>query len=191
MKSFITVLFMLATFSAQASGWIEVDVLPGSVLTRTWDGRHVAIFKEKGTLPPTGYECTLNVEADEQTINAIARSERQGSWTCFTTTERLSFADVGVKFELRLDPDRSSACLEWGEEYYEDGFPTRDCIRHAASLRTMKNILVLRDRQRKLSATISCEKWLSDKRFESLDDFFHIISRAESHFPLFLDAELD
>ena len=191
MKSIICVLLLTLSTAAQASGWIQIDVLPGSVFTKTGATRHIAILKEKGTLPPTGYECTLSVEASAEQMSTLATGQREGTWTRFTTTERLSFSDVGIKHELRLDPNRGSACLEWGEEYYDDGQLQRDCLRYAGSFRTMKNILELRDNKLKLNATLTCEKWMSDKKLELLDNFFHIIQRSESHFPLFLDAELD
>ncbi len=191
MKSCLTVLFLMLSLGAQASGWIQIDILPGSVLTKTAADRHIAILREKNTLPPTGYTCTLSLATSAEQMNAIARAERQGSWTRFTTTERLSFSDVALNYELSLEPNRGSQCLEWGEGYYEDGQWQRDCLRYAGHFRTMKSILVLTDRKLKIDATLSCEKWMSDKKLELLDQFFHIIQRSESHFPLFLDAELD
>ena len=183
-------LILLFSVSAQASGWLDVSVLPGTVLTQSGDGA-IAIMKEQGTLPPTGYECTLAVKASEAQLEQLGTLDRSQSWTRLTVTQPLNFNDAGIRYELKLDADRGSECLEYGEEYYEDGHWTRDCIRHAGNFRTMKSILVLRDSRKKIDATISCEKWMSDKKIDLLDGFFHVLQRRESYFPLFLDLELD
>lgn len=189
MRTLIALLFTVS-FSAQASGWLDVAVLPGTVLTKTANGA-IAIMKEAGSYPATGYECTLTVKASEAQLEQLGGFDRSGSWTRLTMSQPLKFSDAGIRYELKLDADRGSACLEYGEEYYDDGFWQRDCIRHERSFRTMKSILVLRDSRKMIDATISCEKWMSDKKLDLLDDFFHVLQRRESFFPLFLDLELD
>jgi hypothetical protein len=186
----ITALFFTLSFSAQASGWMDVTVLPGTVLTQSGEGV-IAIMKEAGSMPSTGYECTLSVKASESQLEQLGTFDRSQSWTRLTLGQPLNFSDAGIRYELKLDADRGSECLEYGEEYYEDGHWTRDCIRHAGNFRTMKSILVLRDSRRKIDAMISCEKWMSDKKIDLLDGFFHVLQRRESYFPLFLDLELD
>jgi hypothetical protein len=189
MRIITAVLFFLS-FSAQASGWLDVAVLPGTVLTQSGDAV-IAIMKEAGSFPSTGYECTLRVNVGAERLAQLGTQDTSGSWTRVTLTQPLNFSDVGIRYELKLDEDRGSACLEYGEEYYDDGAWQRDCVRHERSFRTMKSILVLRDSRKLLDATISCEKWMSDKKLDLLDDFFHVLQRRESFFPLFLDLELD
>lgn len=189
MRLITTILFALS-FSAQASGWMDVNVLPGTVLTQIGDGA-IAIMREAGSLPPTGYECKLSVKATEAQLEQLGTFDRSTSWTRITLTQPLNFSDAGVRYELKLDADRSSSCLEYGDEYFDEGFWQRDCLRHENSFRTMKSILVLRDARQKLAAEISCEMWMSDKKLENLDDFFHVLKRSEGNFPLFLDLELD
>lgn len=186
----VTTLLLTFSFSAFASGWMDVNVLPGTVLTQSADGV-IAIMKEAGSLPPTGYECTLSVKANEAQLTQLGTFDRSTSWTRLTLTSPLNFSDAGTHYELKLDANRGSECLEYGEEYYEEGRWTSDCIRHADYFRTMKSILVLRDARKKIQATLSCEKWMSDKKLETLDHFFHVLRRSEGNFPLFLDLELD
>lgn len=186
----MTALLLTISFSAQASGWMDVNVLPGTVLTQSADGA-IVIMKEAGSIPPTGYECTLSVKASEAQLEQLGTFDRSQSWTRLTLERALNFSDAGIRYELKLDADRSSTCLEYGEEYYDEGFWQRDCLRYENSFRTMKNILVLRDARQKISAEISCEKWMSDAKLELLDHFFHVIRRSEGNFPLFLDLELD
>lgn len=178
------------SFSAQASGWMDVNVLPGTVLTQSAGGV-IAIMKEAGTIPPTGFECTLSVKASEAQLEMLGTFDRSQSWTRLTLTQPLKFGDAGIRYELKLDADRGSECLEYGEEYYEEGRWTRDCLRYAGHFRTMKSILLLRDQQNRISAELSCEKWMSDAKLELLDHFFHVLNRSEGNFPLFLDLELD
>ena len=186
----ITGLLFALSFSAQASGWMDVTVLPGTVLTQSGDGA-IAIMREAGSMPSTGYECTLSVKASESQLEQLGTFDRSQSWTRLALTQPLNFSDAGIRYELKLDADRGSECLEYGEEYYEDGRWMRDCLHYAGHFRTMKSILVLRDSRKKIDATISCEKWMSDKKLDLLDHFFHVLNRSEGNFPLFLDLELD
>jgi|GEM_PF-5897234 len=181
----ITSILFAFSFSAQASGWMDVNVLPGTVLTQNADGA-IAIMRDD-----RGYECTLSVKASEAQLEQLGTFDHSQSWTRLTLSRPLNFSDAGIRYELKLDADRSSACLEYGEEYYDEGFWQRDCLRYENSFRTMKSILVLRDARQKLAAEISCELWMSDKKLENLDHFFHVLKRSEGNFPLFLDLELD
>ena len=185
------IISILLSTQTLASGWFHVDLLPGTVFTESIHGP-MAIAKEAGTSPSEYYECTLKLEGD---LSQVTQIQREGSWKRFVVTERLAFQD-GWDFENEViqTPDRSSRCLEFGPEYWEDGFPQRDCLKYEKSFQTMRNTMTMFSRtntHRDIRLKVSCEKWLSMKKFEDNDDFAFLMLKLKGNKPLFWELELD
>ncbi|MCE3011548.1 MAG: hypothetical protein LW878_00635 [Proteobacteria bacterium] len=186
----IFLLTLLLQTQAHASGWFHVDLLPGTVFTESSQGT-IAITKEAGTYPSEYYECTLKLEGD---ISQVASVEMDGSWKRFILTSPLEFADSDFLNQVIETPNRGSRCLEWGPEYWDDGFPQRDCLKYEESFKTMRNTMVMMGRNnqtRGITLKVICEKWLSVKKFTDNDDFAFLMLGLKGNFPLFWDLELD
>lgn len=192
MKTLSAVFFLVSSFTVQASGWMTLEILPGSVLTGV-NERHIAIIREQHSpYPSENYECTLKLAGD---ISKVSREYFEGtSWARAEVTQGLLFSDSYTRHEVKLVADRSSECLEWGEEYNEEGFPQRDCLNYKNHFKTVVNILEMRPTNaaaKNLKLEVHCEKWMSEREFTNLDNFFHALYKSKGHFPLNLDLELD
>lgn len=190
MKTLFLVTFLFLS-QVMASGWMDVRVLPQSVFTQTENGIF-ALFNEKGSIYPSErYECRLSLQADSDSIANIGTLVKQGSWMRWLLQKEIHLQSRGISHRMVLTPDRSSECLQWGPDYFDEGFVQRDCLQYSKHFQTMKSTLQMEDANQGVSALLSCEEWMSPRALEGLNDFFFIIRRFESKFPLFLKAELD
>lgn len=192
MKLLISLSLIATSLSAQASGWMTLEILPGSVFTGVNES-HIAIAREqKSPYPSENYECTLKLAGD---LSRVSRDYFEGtSWARAEITEGLQFTDSYTRQEMKLVADRGSECLEWGPEYNDEGFPQRDCLKYESHFKTMVNILEMRPTNaaaKNLKLEVHCEKWMSAREFTTLDNFFHALYKSKGNFPLYLDLELD
>lgn len=192
MKTILFALSIVLSQVANASGWMTIDILPGSVFTSAGD-KHIAIMREQKSLYPSeNYECKLVIEGD---ISSMIRDYDDGTnWDRSEVREKLAFTDSWTRHEEVQTEDRSSECLEWGPYYEEEGRATRDCIRYENYYKTVVNIIEMRpinQAAQNLSLEIHCEKWMSQRVFTNLDNFFHAMYKSKGNLPLFLDLELD
>ncbi|AGH94562.1 hypothetical protein [Pseudobdellovibrio exovorus] len=192
MKTLFTIVFLTLS-QALASGWMDVRVLPHSVFTEDAQRNEVfALFKEKsGVSSAERYECRLSLKADSRQLEELGQYRQEGSWIRWVLQQEIYLQDREITNEMVLTPDLSSRCLAWGEEYYDDGYMHRDCLQYEGHIQTMKNTLRMIDTKKGVEAYLTCEKWRSAKAFDNLDQFFHLVRKAEGNFPLFLKAELD
>lgn len=187
---FLASLFFVSV--ASASGWMNLDVLPNSTLTRTGQNEYIAILRETHSVYPTEtYQCTLRLQMNQNKAAQLGRFVNQGSWQRIVLTSSLNLKDGAITYESRFEEDRTSACLVWGEPYYDHGHWQRDCIEHTAKLETRVSILAMTDSRRQLSARLECEKLRSLAELADLDHFYRVIYRSKSSLPFEFRAELD
>lgn len=187
----VLLLSLLLSSNALASGWFHVDLKPGSVFTESINGT-IAITKEAGIYPSENYQCNLKLEGD---LSEVSNVVMEGSWKRVVLNKTLAFQDGwDIKNEIIETPDRSSLCLEFGPVYWEEGFPTRDCLKYKESFKTMRNTMVMYGRDalsRRIGLEVICEKWLSMKKLEDIDDFAFLMLKLKSNKPLFWELSLD
>jgi hypothetical protein len=191
MKSvFLVTIFFVSL--ASASGWMDLNVLPNSMLTRTGQNEYIAILRETHSVYPTeAYQCTLRLQINQRKAAQLGRFVSQGSWQRIVLTSELNLKDGAITYDSRFEEDRTSACLVWGEPYYDHGHWQRDCIEHTEKLETRVSTLAMTDSRRQVSARLECEKLRSKTELADLDQFYRAIYRSKSSLPFEFRAELD
>lgn len=185
-------LTLIFTSASLASGWMSLEVQPGSVLTRTASNEYIAILRETHSTYPTEiHQCTLRLQLEESQAAAIGQLARQGSWMRLTLTKSLNLADRDISHFSRFEEDRSSECLVWGEPYYDHGHWQRDCVEHSRKLETRVSVLSMIDSRQGIASRLECEKLRSVVELTDLDQFYRAIYKSKSHLPFVFRAELD
>lgn len=189
-STFLLILIFAST--ALASGWMNLEVQPGSVLTRTGHNEYIAILRETHSVYPTEIrQCTLRFQIEDHQVGTIGQLNRQGSWTRLTVSKNLNLTDREISYFSRFEEDRSSECIVWGEPYYDHGHWQRDCVEHAQKLETRVSVLAMVDSKKGIASRLECEKLRSVDELVDLDQFYQAIYKSKSQQPFIFKAELD
>lgn len=196
MKFIICVLALFINVSAWAKAELTISVGPGTIFTRSnleSSPAYIVIFRQAGTLPTTGYECTLSVVMDEARMQQLstAWSATGDYWTRTNLNATLEFKAQKITHRTEFIDDMGSECLEYATVYENDNNSGPPCVRYAGHFRTEHSVLKLLDKQHKVKAELSCAKWLSDRKLQVFGEFATIMQEVESYFPLTFEAILN